>query len=315
MSRLRRERFVDDDAAHIQFVDVPPPAPKPPDPDEAEPTDADKLAKYGLSLVGGEGPVRYDKDASGHEHKGKGPGGGQFVSQGGGDGSSAEKMPIKPTKSKAKVKHKGDTAKAIQDVFEDEISDEDLASLVGAPDDAEVTVERSNKGNIILTVDHKDYDATRIIRRSVDGSLVIKNDEFFVKDYAQGKGLGVDVFTRQVEQARAMGVSRIECHAAKFNPQNKDKPHNGYYTWPRFGYDSSIDDLEEENQHVAFKIRKLFPDADSILDVMSTKAGRDWWTANGVDLHHCSFDLSPGSRSLKILDAYQSERASRPEKN
>jgi hypothetical protein len=134
-----------------------------------------------------------------------------------------------------------------------------------------------------------------------------------MKEKSQGKGIGSDVFGRQVEQAQEQGVAYIACHAAKENPKDPDKPHNGYYTWPRMGYDQTIEAVEEDDEVLAVSIRKNFPDAKSILDIMITKQGRDWWKENGDDLHQMKFDLSPGSRSLKILEAYQNERSAKRE--
>jgi hypothetical protein len=83
---------------------------------------------------------------------------------------------------------------------------------------------------------------------------------------------------------------------------------NGYYTWPRFGYNESIVSIRKKDPDLARKIREEFPDAKSILDVMITKEGRDWWKANGTDLFNARFDLQEGSRSRFVLDTYLEER-------
>lgn len=197
--------------------------------------------------------------------------------------------------------------------------DIDFQSLVGAPEDAEIEVTFTDKftssstGNTtamaIIKVNHKDYEASRsIINRN--GKKIMVNDHFYMKPNAQGKGLGSEVFSKQVEECTKNGFSEIRCHAAKLDSDGKPK-YNGYYTWPRFGYDQSMASIKSEDKKLHSKIVTAFPKAKSILDVMKTKKGRDWWKENGGDLQEMSFDLSPGSRSMKILKAYQEERKQR----
>ena len=111
------------------------------------------------------------------------------------------------------------------------------------------------------------------------------------------------MFAEQVANAREAGFDWIECHAAGF----KGGVYNGYYTWPRFGYDQELDTLRDQNTAEAAK--RDFPEAKTVLDIMKTKEGRDWWKENGADLHKAKFDLREGSRSMKILEAYLHERA------
>ena len=107
-----------------------------------------------------------------------------------------------------------------------------------------------------------------------------------------------------------MGIASIRCHAAKDNPREPSKPHNGYYTWPRFGYDAELED-DNFDTPVFKALSEKFSEARTLLDVMSTPEGRAWWKQNGGDVYHMKFDLSEGSRSMMIHEAYQSERAAK----
>ncbi len=227
-----------------------------------------------------------------------------------------EAEPKKFGKSKADVKvapgsNPDKVAKAMKAVFgKKSPALEEMGSLVGAPDDAKVSVghdKKDGKDVVTVSIDHPEFTAERYIFKNASG-VHVKNDEFFVKSSAQGKGIGADVFGRQVEQCKEMGIASIRCHAAKENPQDSAKPHNGYYTWPRFGYDA---DVEEDNfdRKTYTAIKGKFPDAESLSDVMSTREGRDWWKEKGGDIYHAKFDLAAGSRSMLIHDAYQAERA------
>jgi hypothetical protein len=187
---------------------------------------------------------------------------------------------------------------------------QDVASLVGAPDNAIVSITPSTESNrLTVRINHPSYKAKRTIGIDYADRKFIHNDEFWMNESEQGKGLGVQVFTKQVENARKLGFSYIDCHAARVNPRNPGHPHNGYYTWPRFGYDMP---LEHTFRHVTAahrdKATAAFPHAKSVLDILLTREGRDWWKKNGWDLFYAKFDLTPGSRSQKVLNAYLAER-------
>lgn len=86
---------------------------------------------------------------------------------------------------------------------------------------------------------------------------------------------------------------------------------NGYYTWPRFGYDQSLTDpqgIEPDVASIYQEARNRFPDAKTVLDIFSTSEGRQWWKENGTDMLNAKFDLTSQSRSMTILGAYMEER-------
>lgn len=176
----------------------------------------------------------------------------------------------------------------------------EVASMVGAPDNAKISVTPGREKNTItIRVQHPDYVSRRTLRRDENGKLEIHNDEFFVKKGAQGKGLGTEVFAKQVETCTALGVDRITCYAA--GPPN----FNGYTTWPKFGYDCPISALHTTT---AQKIKEKFPHAESILDVHMVKGGPEWWIENGVAIPFAEFNLKPESRSLKVLHTYLADK-------
>ena len=265
---------------------------------------------------------RFSLDASGHDHKGTGDGGGQFTEPGGGGGgggTATKKDAKKYGKSKAKAVWSNAKAKdAIRDVM-GVFDPEAVASVVGAPDDAEVFIAYSDsakyRDEIKVRVSHPAYDATYFVRVSVKGEKSIYMDAFFAKEGAKGSGIGTEVFSRQVENAKEADVAYIECHAAKANPNDLKNPHNGFYTWARFGFDQDLDELEDDRLQA--KIEKAYPAARTVGDLMAAgPAWRDWWKKNGDDLFHAKFQLKepPPSRSLQVLEAYQEERAARGSK-
>jgi len=182
-------------------------------------------------------------------------------------------------------------------------SHREVPSLMGAPDDAEVSVYAVS-GTIEVTVYHENFKAVRVIERDSKGNLRIYNKYFSVAIRYQRAGIGADVFARQVENAIKNGVKYIKCYAARADDMN------GYYTWPRFGYDQSLDTLGY-TRTMREEITSLFPGANTVLDIMETPEGRAWWKNDGREMEEAVFDLSEGSRSRKVLDSYLKERDAR----
>jgi hypothetical protein len=145
---------------------------------------------------------------------------------------------------------------------------------------------------------------TRTIHLGNDGKPVCHNDYFRLAPADRSRG--VDMFRSQVAGMRRLGLDRMETHAAG-NGMERHLPDafNGYYTWPRFGYES---ELSRYN-------KSLLPDAfrhvTHVSDLMETREGRAAWQMYGSDLENAVFDLKDGSYSLNTLRIYLLERASK----
>jgi hypothetical protein len=210
----------------------------------------------------------------------------------------------------------------------------DASDLLGVPGATGVEMSLDDD-KVEVTVRHpKLEDMVATVGRTDDGEVFVHIDLLIVKENHQKEGLGAEIFTAQVAACADAGVSWLECHAAG-PPMN---PHmNGYYTWPRFGYDQPITKFKASTQA---ELKERFPGAKSVLDIMAhgpvelspeefaaTKAkldaldkklgkqskertsisGGDWWKVNGTEMLHAKFDLTPGSRSLAVVKAYQAE--------
>jgi hypothetical protein len=102
-----------------------------------------------------------------------------------------------------------------------------------------------------------------------------------------------------------LGVDRIETVAAR-GPEG-----NGYYTWPRFGYDASLDLASTvDYKAVESALPQSLKGAARVSDLMATEEGRAWWKANG-DTIHMTFDLQEGSLSRRVWEAYKAEKANK----
>lgn len=125
---------------------------------------------------------------------------------------------------------------------------------------------------------------------------MVNNEFSVIKDF-QGHGLGADILHAQVQGLRAIGVNMIETVGAG----KQGSQTNGYYTWPRLGYDGPLSHGAQQAATAAGMQVK------NVSELMTTEQGRSWWKENGrtIDL---SFDTRAGSTSSKVLETYISRR-------
>jgi GNAT superfamily N-acetyltransferase len=190
-------------------------------------------------------------------------------------------------------------------------TNEELAKLCGYRDDTtEVMVSHESRpSKLVMSSYGPGYRNIRQLTRDENGDLVLKNVIFTVDEDYQKKGIGAEVFSRQVEQARKMGVKRIETNALRADDED-GKPGgeaNGYATWPKFGYDAHINMKDmagiEDTLKKGLKKNPEYKNVTKISEIMKTPEGREWWTKYGITFD-MEFDLSDNSHSMKIFNAY-----------
>lgn len=217
-----------------------------------------------------------------------------------------------PFQSKAKVETNWDTNPAVlhaalQSLLGAHVGIDDLASLVGAPEGATVKAGGYAGGKFWVNTYGPGFNNSRTFGKDEFGKPYIYNAGFFVKKAIQGEGLGKTIFGQQVANAQALGVAYLKTHAAR----SGKPPMAGYYTWPRFGYDQSIDEMADagyaHSTAVMNRTKQRFPRAKSILDVFDA-GGKEWWKQHGWDLFHMQFDLAHGSRSMETWQKYLAEK-------
>lgn len=138
------------------------------------------------------------------------------------------------------------------------------------------------------------------------GEKHIHNDFFILKKEFRKGGLGAQIFGRQVDTAVSLGFAYMDVYAAGDYRTAQRGGMNGYYTWPRLGYNIDIDELSE-----AEEIREEFPGVETIQDLFEEEGGAEWWRINGSGIDGAVFDLSEGSTSRYVLSEYLRERARR----
>lgn len=192
------------------------------------------------------------------------------------------------------VYHDPTTARATATrLFGHPLTDADVASLVGAQrgDQVEVYGSRTELDIHLIGANYA-YDAGREVRRGADGRPMLSNQFFVVADEAaRGHGMGTRVFADQVRAAQRLGISHIETMAVR------DAGYNGYYTWARLGYNADIP------SRLVSRLPPSLAGARTLHDLMRTPEGRTWWKVNGITTD-MTFDLTPGSDSMQMLEAY-----------
>ena len=189
--------------------------------------------------------------------------------------------------------------KVAQDLLGPDVSDVDLASVAGGVS-GKVTIGVVGGKALSIVVEGDGFRAERYINKKCMPPpcvIVLKNEEFKVQQ--TGKGLGMRVLQEQVKTASKLGIARMECYAAG---SATEKGWNGYYTWPRLGYDARLP------PKISTKLTGKLKKAKKVSDLMKTQEGRDWWKENGSGLD-MQFDLKGGSVSRKVFDNYVTEKA------
>jgi len=177
-----------------------------------------------------------------------------------------------------------------------DVSDQDLAWAVGALDDSELSVYDIG-GDVYIRIKHPLIESQdRYIKQDARGRLYIENNDF-IKAQDAPRGVGLQSFARQVFGARNLGAHRIAAHAAGTinTPQ-----WNGYYTWPRLGYNAPL---------TAEEMADLPPALRGATDLheLFERGGAEYWKQYG-SAKDVVFDLSDGSDSVRRLLAYIKEK-------
>jgi hypothetical protein len=140
---------------------------------------------------------------------------------------------------------------------------------------------------------------------------------FLVPQEAQKKGLATLMFAAHVQAARAFGFEQIIAYAvggkggqvpnknhsdiqqlanAEMISREEQDTRNGYYTWPRLGFDTRLTAEEKA------RLSPAFGQLSYLREVLERPEGRYWWREHGFAVE-VTFDTSPYSRSVQRLQA------------
>lgn len=179
------------------------------------------------------------------------------------------------------------------------LSIEEVALASGALPGSKVRVSKAGHGSLRVEIEHPLYSADRVLKQ--DGSIY----NAYFEATTKGRGIGLEAFKQQVDSASRLGFEKIETSAAG----NKEDDFNGYYTWPRLGYDGQLRSRHKDGLELASAEGKSWVTGleTKVSDLMKTKGGREWWKENG-DGFDATFNLTKGSQSRKVLATYVKEK-------
>jgi SPP1 gp7 family putative phage head morphogenesis protein len=207
---------------------------------------------------------------------------------------------------RVQVRVASDVAAISDDLFGRSLSPMEWAELVGAPDEAQVSVttgEYHGYDAVMVQTSHPMYDGAQIryVFRGDEGIEVY--NAIFRVNRSSPRGVALRVLARQVRQAQRLDVQQLLVHAAG-HPGNPR--WNGYYTWARYGYD-----WELESETIAQLEGTVFEGATHVSDLMVSEEGAAWWKDNGTEGHGW-FDLRSGSLSVRLLEGYMERSGVKP---
>jgi len=183
----------------------------------------------------------------------------------------------------------GQRAQAEQTVFGHAIGDETYGDLVGdIAGDATVNVHfnqpyHTHNKTYPITVSAESCLHTTVIR--------LGQGEFDYSDCtvkSKGHGIGRLILYLVAKTARDLGFVALNAAGSKYsNPALPQATTYGYYVYPLYGFNAPIP------PHVLGNLPAHLAGANTVRDLMQTQNGKQYWKANGVQLNHMEFELTP----------------------
>lgn len=178
------------------------------------------------------------------------------------------------------------------------VAHEAIRALACAPADAVVTTRDGPFSSAVISAEGEGISSRRVIVRADDGPVLVGLRLFLSGPL---KGRGADLFQDMAGTCTALGIRRILATAAG----DVSSWMNGYYTWPRLGFDGRIPDgpWRKMPQH----LRDLCGPGRQVMGLMVLAEGRSWWREHG-SVMDVWFDTRPESPHHLILRQYLRER-------
>jgi GNAT superfamily N-acetyltransferase len=196
------------------------------------------------------------------------------------------------------------------------LSDQELAKLAMVPNGGSVKATKDWRGNVNLRGDQEAIGLTTSV--VLQGKDTVYTSGIFMPKGASGPtghGIGARLVNQQVETARSIGIKNIDLDAVGSGKNLRDNPDtaaNGFYTWPRLGFDSKAEiDLAPIARAGGVSMDDLPPGGQgTVQDLMAVPGGRQAWKEHG-DAQTMRFETDPASTSSRILDKYMVELSTR----
>lgn len=199
-------------------------------------------------------------------------------------------------------------------IFGKNISEQEIKELSGAASFSGANVEVGIRdGKLEVNIYHKSITEDvgdgggmmRTFYRDKQGAK-IRNDAFFLKDSAQGQGLGGKALYMQKEAATKLGVKEINLHALR-DPRSKAVGHK---VWGDLGFDAKLSNAQKRDWQAANPMDALMGKKapNTVRELYERRGGREFWHRKAEGLTKMTMKLGRGSKSVKVLDAYAAKK-------
>ena len=180
----------------------------------------------------------------------------------------------------------------IKENFGESITRKDVARATGAHGNEKVILNVTRDKTLAFEIEGQDYSCKGFIEPwSGDKHLYID----LMK--SEGGGHAARLIGMMSEHLPKLGINKIKLEAAGVKGG-----WNGYYTWPRLGFNARLGTQLDAEQKAALA-KTPFKDATTIHEVMMHPKGAKWWKEHGSTIM-CEFDTTPGSVHRQILEGY-----------
>jgi len=154
----------------------------------------------------------------------------------------------------------------------------------------------------------------------------IENGDFSVKPSAP-EGVGTRMLVSQVAAAKKAGFNHIQTTAVRDAPFLMRFPSasmNGYYTWPRLGFNAKLmggdlGRMESDIPEAVKEVRELakkdphraFGEDVELYHIMAVPEARSWWEKYGQTIHATFFldEEKDGGKGYDVLRQYAAAKA------
>jgi hypothetical protein len=166
------------------------------------------------------------------------------------------------------------------------------------------------------------FNEIQMIRKFYLEKKIILNRSIRIKD--QGKGIGLSIFSSQVEHTLKAQFNYIQCLAAgDIHRAAKKGEHcfNGYITWAKFGWTMINTDLNNSHFRQMFINARASHSYRSLQELMAAESiecihegkkvsltGVKFWAMKGFDFD-AEFKLIGDSTNLLLLEAYKKTKS------
>jgi len=188
-----------------------------------------------------------------------------------------------------------DKVSAMSKAIGKQVEPESVVRLAGAASGADVNVFDDGGGEVYMRAKGSEH----VSSVSIDnGKMYLERMK--VNKRSQGKGIGTTLVHGMADEASKQGIKSIGLTAAR------SRGYNGYYTWPRLGFDGDLTRDIVNRKKNPWKPKEKADmkamGAKRVSDLMKTPKGREWWKKHGKTMK-LTLDVSDESVGMKALNA------------